>query len=80
MGGGGMIGGGMGGGGGIGGAVVGRRRPVAQGAAPTQSQSPDLLQNVRQSNSVNQGRQSGKLNKTYKDSGSKGGVGAGGMF
>jgi tetratricopeptide (TPR) repeat protein len=80
----GMFGGGMGGMGGgmMGGSMGGANPPgLAPNAktAPTQPQPADLLEGVQQTNKSNQGKQSEKLNKKYKDSGGKGGVGAG-MF
>ena len=47
--------------------------------AKSKSQPADLLQGVQETNKGLQGRQSEKLNKMYKDSGKKKGVGAG-MF
>ena len=63
--------------GGMGGAMPARR---ASGAPPAQPQPADLLQGVQQTNKGFQGKQSEKLNKMYKDSGGKSGVGAGKAF
>ena len=49
-------------------------------AAPAQPQPADLLQGVQQTNKGFQGKQSEKLDKMYKDSGGKNGVGAGKAF
>ena len=56
------------------------RRLAAPRAGPAQPQPADLLQGVQQTNKGFQGKQSEKLNKMYKDSGGKGGVGAGKAF
>ncbi len=77
VGGGGTFGGGMGMGG-MGGAPPQNPAPNAA-PAKSKSQPADLLQGVQETNKGLQGRQSEKLNKMYKDSGKKKGVGAG-MF
>lgn len=84
---GGGVGAGMGGMGGMmggmGGSFGGPNAPPANPAqrrAAAQPQPADLLQGVQQTNKGFQGKQSEKLNKMYKESGSKGGVGAGGAF